>query len=100
MIMEESDVKVSDMLADNMDTGNNGKLGDAQTALREYLEQSGESLKKEVVAWMHKEGYPQRTVERAATKLKVIATTTGYAKDRRTTWRMPEVSDVPQINTK
>lgn len=89
-IIEESDVKVSEMLSDQMDTGNSGKLGDAQTALFEYLEQTGETSKSEVVKWMHKEGYPQRTAERAATKLKVISKTTGFGKNRQTTWALPE----------
>lgn len=100
-ILEESDVKVSDMLADNMDTGNSGKLGDAQNALREYLEQSGESVKTEVVRWLEKEGYPKRTSERAATKLNVVSKTTGFGKDRKTTWSLPEVkvNGIPQLNS-
>jgi hypothetical protein len=89
-ILEESDVKVSDMLADNMDTGNSGKLGEAQQELKEYLQQSGEAMKNEVVKWMQKEGYPPRTVERAAAKLKVVSKTTGFGKDRKTTWALPE----------
>jgi hypothetical protein len=88
--MEESDVKVSDMLSDAMDTGNSGKLGDAQTALREYLEQSGESVKTEVMRWMEKEGYAKRTTERAATRLKVASKTSGFGKDRSTKWSLPE----------
>lgn len=100
-ILEESDVKVSDMLADNMDTGNSGKLGDAQNALREYLEQSGESVKTEVVRWLEKEGYPKRTSERAATKLNVVSKTTGFGKDRKTVWSLPEpkVNGIPQLNS-
>lgn len=94
-IMEESDVKVSDMLADNMDTGNSGKLGDAQQELSEYLEQSGESMKTEVVKWMQKQGYPPRTVERAAAKLKVASKTTGFGKDRKTTWVLPAPTTPP-----
>jgi hypothetical protein len=88
-ILEESDVRVSDMLADNMETGNSGKLGEAKDALEQYLIQSGESLKSEVTKWMEKEGYAKRTTERAATRLKVESKTTGFGKERKTTWSLP-----------
>lgn len=94
-ILGESDVRVSDMLADAMETGNSGKLGEATKALEEYLMQSGDSLKSEVMKWLEKEGYPKRTVERAAARLKVISKTTGFGKERRTTWSLPEIVKPP-----
>lgn len=90
-IMGESDIKVSELLADNMDTGNNGgRLSETQETLREYLEQTGESVKPEVIAWMRKQGYQDRTIQRAAQKLHVVSKTTGFGKAKQTIWSLPE----------
>jgi hypothetical protein len=104
-VIGEDEIKVSDMLADNMDTGNSGKLGEAIRWLQEYLEQTGTAAKKEVLAIMKKEGYSQRTAERAAARLKVVSETNGFGSGKMTTWAIkitrqasPETNDQVSAN--
>jgi hypothetical protein len=66
---------------------------DADTFLRETLLDAGGSMtRKEVLAAAKRAGYPERTIEHARARCRIVVRTSGFGKQRGSVWALPSIT--------
>ena len=92
----KDDRTVSDMLSEGTQLIGKNALEEATEFVRAYLSHSsagGEALKADVMKAGQAEGFSRPTIERAATRLKVMSVPSGKGAQR--LWRMPPAPPIP-----
>jgi hypothetical protein len=84
--MGESSHSATELLSERDD--DDGTLNEVQGWLEDYLMQEGPCRSRDVKDAARKEGRAQRTIERAAQKLRVIKQSKGFP--RQTYWELPQ----------
>lgn len=66
---------------------------DADIFLRDILvDASGSMNRKDVLLAAKRAGYPERTIERSRSRCKIVVKTSGFGKNRHSTWTLPSIT--------
>lgn len=68
-----------------------GALDEAAEWLRGVLKDDGATDRREILASAERAGFSERTIDRARSRLGVIAKQHGYGKDKRSLWELPSI---------
>lgn len=67
---------------------------DSDLFVRELLIDAGGSMnRKDVLLAAKRAGYPERTVERSRSRCRISVKTSGFGKNRHSTWTLPSITD-------
>ncbi len=83
------------------DGGEGGQLTDSVQWLRDLLRDESGSLDKRTIMKLAREnGFAERTVQRARNQIGVVATMTGFGKNKTSVWSLPATDTDPAIYAK